>query len=430
MPHDDAQDPTTAEPLAGDADTAPDTAEASDDDLDLDLDAPRRRSRKPLIFVATLIVAIAAFYSVHYAIANDATGDDTEQAADEEKDEKKGEGEEEDEKTPIPVRVTTIAPGEISAYISATANLVAENEVRLLAEWEGQIDRLAVEEGDYVKQDQVLATLARTDGEIAVQKAQVRADDAQLRFARAERLVAQELLASEDFDRVAVEKAIADQELAEARWNLEKTMIRAPFSGRLTQRMVQIGQHVRRGDELFTVTDFEPLVARIYLPESDVMALEVGREVRLAPKADESQAVRARIQRIASVVDTATGTVKVTVEAIDPPPALRPGAFVRVDIVRETHSDALLVPKQAVVRELQKSYVFVTSGDAATTTAEKRAIELGFEEGGRVEALSGLAAGDRVVIAGQGGLKDGAAVAVLADDDGDVASSRVVEVAR
>jgi len=83
---------------------------------------------------------------------------------------------------------------------------------------------------------------------------------------------------------------------------------------------------------------------------------------------------------------------------------------VTIDIVRETHPRALLVPREAVVRDLSDAYVFIASGDKA----EKRAISVGLEEAGNIEALTGLAAGDRVIVAGQGGLKEGQIIKVLA----------------
>jgi len=91
---------------------------------------------------------------------------------------------------------------------------------------------------------------------------------------------------------------------------------------------------------------------------------------------------------------------------------VRPGSFVTVNIVRETHPEALLLPREAVLRELQKAHVFVAEDDIA----EKRSVKLGLEEGGLIEVISGVEAGDQVIVAGQGGLKDGSAVKILIAD--------------
>ena len=317
--------------------------------------------------------------------------------------------EEEDAPVPIPVEVATVERGRIASYISSTANLVPENQVPVLAEWEGRVARLAVEEGDSVGVGEVLAELDRREGEIALQKARVRAETQRLAFERSRQLHEQELLSSEAFDKVKLEHDVAQQELAEAEWRLEKTYIRSPFAGRVTQRATQLGQHVRPGDELFTIADFDPLVARIYLPEKDVLTLDEGRAVRISLRADSGIAFDGRIRQISPVVDTATGTVKVTVESRSTPRQVRPGAFVRIDIERESVADATLVPREAVIRELQRAFAFV----AKDGVAEKRTLELGLEEGELVQALGGITPGEQIIVAGQGGLEDGAAIKLL-----------------
>lgn len=314
-----------------------------------------------------------------------------------------------EEKAPIPVSVAPIATGAVSSYITSTANLVPENEVKVLAEADGRVAELLVEEGSRVARGQVLAQLVKDDAEIMLKKAQVRLENTRLNFERAKEEVASNLISREQYDKDYLDNQIAQQELAEAQWRLDKTTIRSPFGGRVTERYVKLGQHLHPGEQLFTVSDFDPLVARIFLPEKDVFGLKEGRDVRITLKANDTTRFHGRIRQISPVVDTGTGTVKLTIEASAPPPEVRPGAFVTIDIVRETRPQAILVPREAVVRELQDAYVFVANGGVA----EKRTISLGLEEGGRIEALSGLKAGEQVIVAGQGGLKQGSPIKVI-----------------
>ncbi len=313
------------------------------------------------------------------------------------------------EKKAVPVSVAPIRTASISAYLTSTANLVAENEVKVLAESEGRIVDLLVEEGDRVARGQALATLVREEAQIALKKAQLRATNARIGHERAERLAAQSLVSQEEYDRLSLEKDVAQQELAEARWKLEKKTIRAPFSGRITDRAGRLGQHVNPDEPLFTVTDFELLIARVYLPEKDVIGLEEGRGVRITLKANPLTVFAGRIRQISPVVDTATGTVKVTIEAVKPPAGIRPGAFVSIDIERERRSRATVVPREAIIRELQQVYVFV----ARDGVAERRPVTLGLEDGGRIEVLSGLSPGELVITSGHGALKDGSPVKVV-----------------
>jgi membrane fusion protein (multidrug efflux system) len=345
------------------------------------------------------------------ADAETAIAEDGEEATDQDGEK---EGEEENGKAPVPVEVAQIGVGNVSAYISSTANLVAENDVKVLAEAEGRVSRLLVEEGDAISKGQLLAVLVQDDEEISLKKAELSASNARLAYERAKDLVDKELISQEEYDKLSIDYEIANQELAEAQWAKDKTEIRSPFTGKVTGRMIQVGQHVQISDELFQVTDFDPLIARIYLPERDIIGLNEGREVRILLNADDEVRFTGRIRQISPIVDTATGTVKVTVEANgDSPSQVRPGSFVTINIVRETRADTLLVPREAVIRELQKAHVFVADGELA----EKRAITLGLQEGEFVEALSGVEAGDQVIVAGQGGLKDGSPVKILGAEE-------------
>lgn len=355
------------------------------------------------VAAALVVVAVGAFFVLNM-------GDSTARAAGQQDGQTDADGaEEEDGDAAVPIEVVTLEQGEISSYISATANLVAEEDVTVISETEGRLTVLHVEEGDGVEKGEVLAVLDSEGEEIAVRMAEVREVNTRRALERSIDLFSKKLVSDADHENVRLEHEVAEQELAEARWQLERNTFRAPFAGVVTSRSVQVGQHLRPGDELFRVTDFDPLIARVHLPETEVIALSVGRSVRLTLNADPAVGFPGRIRQISPVVDTATGTVTVTAEAEGPPPGVRPGSFVSVNIVSQRRADSVLLPKRAVLQELQASYVFV----ARDSVAERRLVALGLEEGEWVEALDGVVAGDQVVVAGQGGLKDGAAIRVL-----------------
>ncbi len=185
-------------------------------------------------------------------------------------------GEETEESAPIPVEVATVIRDAVSAYVTATANLVAEYDVTVLGESEGRVTSMIVDEGDVVRRGQMLARLDPSDEAIALKKAQLRHANAELVFERGRDLFERELISREENDRLTVDYQIAQQELAESQWALAQTVIEAPFAGRVTARHIQLGQHVRLGDPLFQITDFDPLIARIYLSERDVVGLTQG----------------------------------------------------------------------------------------------------------------------------------------------------------
>jgi RND family efflux transporter MFP subunit len=364
--------------------------------------------------IAVIIIAIGGVILVGAQTADNQSDDDAAEESVTESNEAAESSDEsaepeEDGELPVPVEVAEVRSGAIASYITTTANLVAEDQVKVLSEAEGRVNELRVEEGDVVSKGQILAALDQDEARIAKSKVELKAANADAALARAQNSFEQGLISSETYDKLVMDSRLARQEVAEAEWRLSKTVIRAPFTARITERFITLGQHLRPGDELFTVADYDPLIARIYLPERDVIELEEGREVRIIPAADGNLGFTGRIRQIAPVVDTATGTVKVTVEALNPPADVRPGAFVSIGIVRERHEAALLLPRESVIRELRTAHVFVTKDD----TAVKRAVTLGIEEDELVEVLTGVAEGDTVVTAGQGGLDDGQRIKIL-----------------
>ena len=357
-----------------------------------------RRSGLRIIAIVVLTLAVGA--GVVY-LSGLASAEATER-----KDE---EQQEQAEKTAIPVEVLSLERGSVSSYISATANLVPESEVTILAETAGRVVGVVADEGDRIANGQVLALVAREEADMALAKARLKASNATVAFERAKGTLRQGLISQEEYDRLSMEYEVARQDVAESEWLLARTTIKAPFAGRVIERIVQPGQHVQPGEALFRVADFDPLIARIYLPETDVLELEEGRPVRITLAADASLSCDGKVRQISPVVDTATGTVKVTVEAHRPPAKVRPGAFVTIDIVRESKHDTVLLPRASVIRELGSTHVFVTDGEQAV----KRAVSLGIEEGNMVEVLSGVTAGEQLIVAGQGALRPGSKVKIL-----------------
>lgn len=358
-----------------------------------------KKSRKKVLITLSVLLALVIGASV--VLSMDGNADPSADSGEEV----------EEEKAPVPIEVAEARLEEISSYISATANLTAENEVQVLAESEGRVSRYNYEEGDRVARGAVLATLVGDEQQIQLDKARARAENARAAHARTSELWNAQLIAKTEFDRTAMERRVADQELAEAEYRLSKTVIRAPISGVVSIRQVQLGQHLRPGDQLYTITDFDPLIADIFLPEKEAMMLTPGRAVKLMPKADPSLVFGGKIRMVSPIVDRQTGTVKVTVETSQVPASIRPGSFVQVNIVKETRSQSIVVPREAVIRELGSAHLFV----AEDGKAEKRDVQLGIEEGDFVEILSGIREGEQVIVAGQGGLKTDAPVKVIDD---------------
>ncbi len=319
----------------------------------------------------------------------------------------------------IAVRVGEIVREPISSLYSTSATLRADRQATVIARTRGVVRRLAVEEGDRVGAEQALAFLEDEEQKIAAARARTTEETARRDHERLSGLYERGLVSVDEYEASRRDADDAAHALELAELELYRTVIRAPIAGVVVTRHLDVGATVSDGTPVYDLADLEPLYADINIPERHVTRLSPGQEVRLT--ADSTGATAdAIIERIAPAVDPATGTVKVTV-AVKGNSGLRPGAFVRVDIVTDTHEDALVVTRSALVAEGRRWHLYRLTEDG--TTVEQIEVTLGFETGDRVEIVGAVRDevniddGERVVVAGAPALSDGAKIRVVTDDE-------------
>lgn len=318
------------------------------------------------------------------------------------------------EEPSIAVKVGDVVREPISSLYSTSATLRADRQATVIARTRGVVERLVVEEGDRVGAGQALAYLEDDEQVIAAARARSNEEKAKRDFARITGLHDRGLSSLDEYEasRTTAEDSKHALELAEL--ELSRTVIRAPIKGVVVARHLDVGATVSDGTPVYDLADLDPLYADINIPERHVTRLKPGQEVRLAADATGA-AANAIIERIAPSVDPATGTVKVTV-AITGDSGLRPGAFVRVDIVTDTHQDALVVARSALVAEGRRWHIYRLGEEDLVEQIE---VVLGFESGDRVEidhptdAEFTIAPGDRVVVVGAPALSDGAKIRIM-----------------
>jgi len=317
---------------------------------------------------------------------------------------KKGEKEE----VPVPVELARAEPRAISAYYRASSVVEADRQVELVAKISGRVARVNAEEGDWVRRGQVLAELENERERIQLKQAELKEADQVRELDRRRSLLEARLVTEEEFaaTRSAHELAAAERELAAIR--LEETIVRAPFDGQITERRIVPGQHLAPAEPVFTLVDFEPLRVRIHLPESVARHVSAGDAVQLDVEAI-AESVPAVVERVAPVVEPGTSTVRLTLLVKSGASALRVGGFVKARIVTDTRTEALSVPKLALVEEGGLRSVFVAEAD----TVRKVEIGTGLWDESHVEVLDGLDDGAWVVTLGQGGLRTGSRIDVL-----------------
>ena len=315
----------------------------------------------------------------------------------------------------VPVEVAALGHGEIEAVLRLSSNLEAEDEVQVFAEAPRRVTELLVEEGTPVRKGRTLVQLQKDEQTSAVAKAEIELKESERDYDRAKELYEQKLVTEETYTEAGYKVERNRLALADARRELGYTQVRAPISGIVTERLVNLGDHVTVNQPLFRIVDFDSIVARIYVPEKDLGRLAVGQPARLKADALGGRVFSGSIDRISPVVDPATGTVKVTV-ATPRQEGLRPGMYVEVELVTAVHDAALLVPKRALVYDNDQVFVFRLKADEDRRVERLRVAPL-LENTDFIEPEGGLEAGDQLVVAGQSGLKDNGLVRLPGDPE-------------
>ena len=306
----------------------------------------------------------------------------------------------------LPVEVVSPQVGEVLARYETTAKIASDAEAPVIARVEGQVVELLAEEGDRVVEGQILA---RLDGErlrLRMLQARANLDKTAREYERLKGLHARGLVSSAAFESLEfdLDSMRAGYELQ--RLQYEYTSIRAPISGVVASRDIKPGTHVRSGDATFRITDTSRLVAHLRIPQSELSKFSAGHAVELRVDAVPATSFIATIARISPTIDARNGTFRATAYIDNGAAELVPGMFGRFAIAYERRENVLLVPTAALVREDGISVVYVVENDAAV----RRPVTLGIESDGMIEIVEGLARTERVVVAGQGGLRDGSRV--------------------
>jgi len=311
---------------------------------------------------------------------------------------------------PVPVAVTAAETGEISSYYTATATLTAERTAQIVARVSGVIEERGCEEGDIVTAGQMLIRIEDDEYVYRVVQAEAATATAEDRYNRLKNMREQELVSAEEFEQVGNDYESAKASEALARLTFSYATVTAPFRGFITRRLVDVGQTVSPGTPLFEIADFDPLLAIVHVPSKEFKQLRQDQPVRLLLDSNK-QRLDGRIKLVSPVIDPQSGTIKVTIEITEYPRDTRPGDFAQVSIVTERRMGATLVPKTAVFTDRGDQIVYV----AADSTAERRIVEVGFEDDVNAEILDGVTEGERVVTKGQRSLKHGSPIKIMED---------------
>jgi len=320
----------------------------------------------------------------------------------------------------ISVRVAPVQSQDVVYQVKALGSLEADEMVHITAEVEGAVSEVRIQQGDRVTPKTVIARidperyrLENERAKSALDQAQAELGRAQADLRRREELAANQLVAAEELTRSRGENArleaaveVARAALGIAQQNLRKAELRPPQAGVINTRSVETGQYVKMGDKLATLVDTSRLRLRFKVSEAESLRCRDGETVSFRVGALGANDFPARIYHVGEMADPTTRQVEV-LAWVKNPGELKPGFFAEVTLATESHEGALVVPEGAVQASERGFVTYVVDGGKARL----QPVEIGLRTAdGIVEIVSGLTAGQIVVIEGSDRLADGVSV--------------------
>lgn len=312
-----------------------------------------------------------------------------------------------EEQFAIPVEISTVTEGQVSSYYSTTATLEAPEEANVATRIAGVIEHIYVEEGDRVTKGQVLARIdARQQRyQLAHSEAEVKILSQELE--RYKKMKNPEFISADSVSKLeySLQSAIAQRDLAALQ--VTESEIRSPIDGVIASRFVKEGNMAKEFDKLFYIVQQDELYGIMHLPEQQLASLRLGQEAQVY--SNKTDHIAATVLRISPVIDSTSGTFKVTLSVPNQQNLMKAGMFTRVQLKYDTHNDVPIVPYNAVINQddIQALYV-IQDGKAL-----RREVKLGYRQDDKVEVISGIKPGEQVVVRGQHNLKDQSLVEVL-----------------
>ncbi len=309
----------------------------------------------------------------------------------------------------LPVETAWVKATELALDATAVGSLRSNESVVLRPETAGRISSINFRDGSTVAKGALLIGLDAAMQAAEYDQARANLGLAQANLKRTRELFEKKFISQQALDNTEAALKVQEAALALAQAKLDKTRIKAPFSGVVGIRNVSVGDYVKEGQELINLEDIGTLKIDFRLPESYLGQLKPGQTLEVSTDALSGQKFEAVLDAINPLVDTGGRAISCRAHLANADSKLRPGMFVRVRLIFEQRSNVLLVPEQSIVPDVKAPFVFrVVDGKAVRTT-----VKTGVRRNAQVEIVDGLKADDEVVTAGQLKLRDGAPVMTI-----------------
>jgi membrane fusion protein (multidrug efflux system) len=320
---------------------------------------------------------------------------------------------------PPPEAVTTVVAKQEPwpATLAVIGTTAAVQGVTVSADLPGIVDRISFESGRFVRDGDVLVYLDTRQEQAQLTAAEAQRDLARLNYERMQGLIKDGAISRADYDLAAAEQKQTEARVGEIRAMIERKVIRAPFSGILGIRQVNLGQYLSAGDAVVPLQSLNPIYVNFGVPQQDAGQMRPGRTVRITADNLSGVEFTGRISAIDSVVNEATRNIQVQATVPNPDGKLRPGMFVQTAVMLGASRPVVALPASAINYAPFGDSVFIVSEMKGPDGKSYRGVrqefvKLGGGRGDQIAVVSGVKPGDEVVTSGVFKLRNGAAVVV------------------
>ena len=320
---------------------------------------------------------------------------------------------------PPPEAVTSIVAqrDQWAATMGVIGTMEAVHGVTVSADLPGVVERISFESGQSVSTGDVLVELDTRQERAQLASLEAQSELARVNYGRMQQLVNAGVISRMDYDQAASQQKATEANVAEIRATIARKTIRAPFSGILGIRKVNLGQYLAAGAPMVVLQSLNPIYVDFGVPQQTAAQVKVGSKLRVASEDLAGHGFTGRVTALDSVIDETTRNVQVQATLANPEGKLRPGMFVQVDVGVGASRAAITLPASAISYAPYGDSVFVITDlkDPKGQTyrgVRQQFVKLEGSRGDQVAVISGVNPGDEVVTSGVFKLRNGAAVQV------------------
>jgi len=289
--------------------------------------------------------------------------------------------------------------------IVLTGSLLANESVELASEISGKIDHIYFEEGEYVKKGKLLVQTNVADLEANLQRLKYTAQLNAQTEKRQNQLLEKDAISKEEYDIAFTNLKTTQAEIDALEAQIDKSRIRAPFTGFIGLRYVSEGSYITPTSQIASLYNVDPIKIEFSVPSRYSGLVKKGSKITFSSEA-ENQNRQATVYAIEPQIDPVTRTLTARAQTSNPDNTLIPGQFIRINLSLENRENAILVPTTAIMPKADGHTVFIIKNGKA----HLKDVQLGARTSTRVEILKGITKGDTIAIAGVPQLKNNAEV--------------------